>query len=86
MYVICIFGITFDLLNVYIPNTIKKLFKMRPPFTFKPLPNSVEDVSGIFEITELWRPHFKQLFNCIRDIDIQQITFFVRKYSNVAGD
>ena len=26
-----IFGITFDLLNVYIPNTIKKLFKMRPP-------------------------------------------------------
>ena len=32
---------------------------MRPPFTCKPLPNSVEDVSGIFEITELWRPHFK---------------------------
>ena len=46
---------------------------MRPPFTFTSLPNSIEDVSGIFEITELWRPHFKQLFNCIRDIDIQQI-------------
>ena len=51
----------------------KKLFKMRPPFTFTPLPNSIEDVSGIYEITELWRSHFKQLFNCIRDIDIQQI-------------
>ena len=46
---------------------------MRPPFTFTRLPNSIKDVSGIFEITELWRSHFKQLFNCIRDIDIQQI-------------
>ena len=46
---------------------------MRPPFTFTPLPNSIEDVNGIFEITELWRSHFKQLFNCIRDIDIEQI-------------
>ena len=46
---------------------------MRPPFTFTPLPNSIDDISGIFEITELWRSHFKQLFNCITDIDIQQI-------------
>ena len=35
------------------------------------LPNSIEDVTGIDEITELWRSHFEQLFNCIRDIDIQ---------------
>ena len=53
---------------------------MTPPFTFTPLPNSIEDVSGIFEIIELWRPHFKQLFNCIRDIDIQQIKCV--KYTN----
>ena len=39
----------------------------------QPLPNSIEDVTGIDEITELWRSHFKQLFNCIRDMDIQQI-------------
>ena len=38
-----------------------------------PLPNSVEDVTGIDEITELWRPHFKQLFNCVKDVDLQQI-------------
>ena len=31
-----------------------------------PLHNSNEDVTGIDEITELWRSHFKQLFNCIR--------------------
>ena len=34
----------------------------------KPLPNSVEGISGKEEFTELWRSHFKQLFNCISDI------------------
>ena len=29
----------------------------------KPLPNSVEGILGKEEITELWRSHFKQLFN-----------------------
>ena len=37
------------------------------------LPNSIENVTGVDEITELWRSHCKQLCNCIRDIDIQQI-------------
>ena len=46
-----------------------------------PLPNSIEDVTGIDEITELWRSHFKQLFNCIRDTDIQQIKCDA-KYTN----
>ena len=46
-----------------------------------PLPNSIEDVTGIDEITELWRSHFKQLFDCIRDIDIQQIKYDA-KYTN----
>ena len=46
-----------------------------------PLSNSIEDVTGIDEITELWRSHFKQLFNCIRDIHIQQIKCDA-KYTN----
>ena len=45
------------------------------------IPNSIENVTGIDEITELWRSHFKQLFNCIRDIDIQQIKCDA-KYTN----
>ena len=27
-----------------------------------PLPNSIEDVTGIDEISMLWRSHFEQLF------------------------
>ena len=69
----------------------KKLSQSRPDDFWKeirqvnncniPLPNSIEDVTGIDEITELWRSHFKQLFNCIRDIDIQQIKCDA-KYTN----
>ena len=46
-----------------------------------PLPNSVECISGKEEITELWRCHFKQLFNCISDIDLLQIKYDV-SYTN----
>ena len=69
----------------------KKLSQSRPDDFWKeirqvnncniPLPNSIEDVTGIDEITELWRSNFKQLFNCIRDIDIQQIKCDA-KYTN----
>ena len=40
-----------------------------------PLPNSVESITGKEEITELWRSHCKQLFNCISDTDLQQIKY-----------
>ena len=47
----------------------------------KPLPTSVEGILGKEEITELWRSHFKQLFNWISDIDLQQIKYDV-SYKN----
>ena len=46
-----------------------------------PLPNSVEGITGKEEITELWKLHFEQLFNCIRDIDLQKMKYDV-SYTN----
>ena len=63
----------------------KKLSQSKPEDSWKeiqqinhcniPLPNSVEGISEKEEITELWRSHFKQLFNCISDIDLQQMKY-----------
>ena len=71
----------------------KKLSQSRPDDFWKeirqvnncniPLPNSIEDVTGIDGINELWRSHFKQLFNCIRDIDIQQIKCDAKYTNNI---
>ena len=70
----------------------KKLSQSRPDDFWKenncniPLPNSIEDVTCIDEITELWQSPFKQLFNCIRDIDIQQIKCDAKIYKSRSGN
>ena len=46
-----------------------------------PLPNSIDGVNGADNLTELWKGHFEQLFNCIHDNDITSLHYDVT-YTN----
>ena len=63
------------------PNDFKKEIRQIDNCNI-PLPNTIEGVTCKDEITELWKPHFQQLFYCKRDIDLQQIKCYV-KHTNI---
>ena len=50
-----------------------------------PLPNSIDGVTGADNITELWKGHFEQLFNCIHDNDITSLHYDVTYTNDIFG-
>ena len=52
-----------------------------------PLPCSIDGVSGDRDITDLWKTHFEQLFNCIEDVgDVTFSTEYSREISVSSGE
>ena len=50
-----------------------------------PLPNGIDGVTGADNITELWKGHFEQLFNCIHDNDITSFHYDVTYTNYIFG-
>ena len=40
-----------------------------------PLPDSIATANGPIEIAELWREHFKDIFNCLKDKDVSHTVY-----------
>ena len=48
-----------------------------------PLPDSIDQANGPNEIVELWREHFKDIFNCLKSKNVSPIVYNLNDSSNI---